>query len=96
MIGIKRAVTEHPGAVVVVGADYDSNGVDNALFHNGGGVAALLEVARLYSFNAAWSGRFVANYTTVFVAFDINTKYHIVSVTEGLTGPSRFDLYLFS
>ncbi|MPC51347.1 hypothetical protein E2C01_045191 [Portunus trituberculatus] len=76
VIGIQRAVTEHPGAVVVVGADYDSNGVDDPLFHNGAGVATLLEAARLYTINERWSGRYVANYTTIFVAFDINTKLH--------------------
>lgn len=76
VIGIQRALTHFPGAVVVVGADYDSNGVDDPLFHNGAGVAALLEVARAYSINERWSGRYVANYTTIFVAFDINTKLH--------------------
>ncbi|XP_063845868.1 uncharacterized protein LOC135091811 [Scylla paramamosain] len=76
VIGIQRAVTEHPGAVVVVGADYDSNGVDHPLFYNGAGVATLLEVARMYSVNERWSGHYVANYTTIFVAFDINTKLH--------------------
>lgn len=76
VIGIQRAVTEHPGAVVVVGADYDSNGMDDPLFHNGAGVASLLEATRMYTFNERWSGRYVANYTTIFVAFDINTKLH--------------------
>lgn len=76
VIGVVPAVTKHPGAVVVVGADYDSNGIVDPMFHNGGGVAALLEVARLYFFNKAWSGRFAVNFTTVFVAFDINTKLH--------------------
>lgn len=76
VIGINKAVTQHPGAVVVVGADYDSDGTSDPMFYNGAGVAALLEVARLYAFNEGWSGRLVANYTTIFVAFDINTKLY--------------------
>ncbi|KAG0712201.1 hypothetical protein GWK47_019011 [Chionoecetes opilio] len=79
VIGIQRAVTKSPGGVIVVGADYDSNGVSDPMFRNGAGLAALLEVARLYTVNEAWSGRYAANYTTVFVAFDINTKLHQAS-----------------
>lgn len=79
MIGIQEAETNHPGAVVVVGADYDSNGIDDPLFQNGAGVAALLEVARTYSVNERWSGLYVANYTTIFVALDINSKLYKVS-----------------
>ncbi|XP_050709039.1 uncharacterized protein LOC126993907 isoform X3 [Eriocheir sinensis] len=76
IIGIKKAITQQADAVVVVGADYDSNGLSDPLFYNGAGVAALLEVAHVYSFNTDWSGRFADNFTTIFVAFDINTKHY--------------------
>ncbi|KAG7161918.1 putative Peptidase family M28-like 2, partial [Homarus americanus] len=56
VIGIAEAVSNTPGAVLVVGADYDTSGLKNPMFDNGAGVAALLETARLFTHNTRWSG----------------------------------------
>lgn len=82
IIGIQKAITRQSNAVIVVGADYDSNGISDPLFYNGAGLAALLEIAHVYCFNVDWSGRFDPNFTTVFVAFDINSKHYQVSTGE--------------
>lgn len=78
IIGLAPAISNKPGAVVVVGANYDSNTRDDPgpLFNNGAGIAALLETARLFMHNVKWSGAFKQNFTTIFVAFDLNTKEH--------------------
>lgn len=80
IIGVAQATSNKPGAIVVVGANYDSNTRENPgpLFNNGAGIAALLETARLFTHNIKWSGSFKQNYTTIFVAFDLNTKEHDV------------------
>ncbi|XP_042234552.1 uncharacterized protein LOC121874480 [Homarus americanus] len=76
VIGIAEAVSNTPGAVLVVGADYDTSGLKNPMFDNGAGVAALLETARLFTHNTRWSGVYTQNFTTIFVAYDLNTKEH--------------------
>ncbi|XP_037773789.1 uncharacterized protein LOC119569891 [Penaeus monodon] len=78
IIGVAQATSNKPGAIVVVGANYDTNTRENPgpLFNNGAGIAALLETARLFTHNIKWSGSFKQNYTTIFVAFDLNTKEH--------------------
>ncbi|KAK7047976.1 hypothetical protein SK128_013915, partial [Halocaridina rubra] len=76
IIAIAEATSNKPEAVIVVGADYDTNGVDNPLFNNGAGVAVLLETVRLFMYNVRWSQAFRQNFTTVFVAFDLNTREH--------------------
>lgn len=65
--------------MIVIGADYDTNTKDNPMFNNGAGVAAMLETARMFMHNTHWSGEYMQNYTTVFVAFDLNTREHAVS-----------------
>ncbi|XP_063604918.1 uncharacterized protein LOC134780239 [Penaeus indicus] len=78
IIGVASATSNKPGAVVVVGANYDTNTRESPgpLFNNGAGIAALLETARLFMHNVKWSGSFRQNFTTIFVAFDLNTKEH--------------------
>ncbi|XP_042882076.1 uncharacterized protein LOC122259390 [Penaeus japonicus] len=78
IIGVAGATSNKPNAIVVVGANYDSNTRENPgpLFNNGAGIAALLETARLFMHNVKWSGHFKQNFTTIFVAFDLNTKEH--------------------
>lgn len=80
VIGIADKVSNKAGAVLVVGADYDSSGIDDPMYNNGAGVAAMLEAAYHFYFNTHWSGMYVLNYTTIFVAFDLNTKEHVVSI----------------
>lgn len=90
IIGLAPAISNKPGAVVVVGANYDSNTRDDPgpLFNNGAGIAALLETARLFMHNVKWSGAFKQNFTTIFVAFDLNTKEHDVRKPK----PAPFEL----
>lgn len=76
IIGIAEAKSDKAEAVIVVGADYDTNGIDNPLFNNGAGMAVLLETARLFAYNVKWSQNFSQAFTTIFVAFDLNTKEH--------------------
>ncbi|XP_042864085.1 uncharacterized protein LOC122248255 [Penaeus japonicus] len=73
IIGVARATSDKPGAVLVVGADYDTNTrkEPGPLFNNGAGVASLLETSRLFMHSV-----FRLEHTTVFVAFDLNTKEH--------------------
>lgn len=69
---------------MVVGAHYDSSGNDEnnkALRSNGVGIATLLETARAFEESARWQG-FVKNYTTIFVAFDINTKQQVCEMKK--------------
>ncbi|XP_071521772.1 uncharacterized protein [Panulirus ornatus] len=75
IIGISEAVSNRQGAVLLVGADYDTNGISDPIFNNGAGVAAMLETARLFT-SAIRSKTFAKNFTTIFVAFDLNTKEH--------------------
>lgn len=79
IIGIARASTHRTGGVVVVGADYDTSahGEPSPLFNNGAGVGALLETARLFAKNVDPMGGLGLDRTTVFVAFDLNTKEHM-------------------
>lgn len=76
IIAIAEAESNKSGAVLLVGADYDTNGWDDPLYNNGAGLAAMLETARLFMHNSRWSGQYVQNFTTIFVAFDLNTKEH--------------------
>ncbi|XP_063598752.1 uncharacterized protein LOC134775233 isoform X2 [Penaeus indicus] len=78
IIGIAKPPTNRAGSVMVVGADYDTNahGEPGPLFNNGAGVGALLETARLFMSNAGQEGELMMKHTTVFVAFDLNTKEH--------------------
>lgn len=88
IIGLAEAVSNKPGAVLLVGADYDTNGLDEPMFTNGAGVAAMLEVARLFMHNTRWTGLYWQNFTTIFVAFDLNTREHQVS--PGVPGARHF------
>lgn len=65
--------------MVVIGAHYDSSGEpenNDALRDNGVGVATLLETARAFTESVKSKG-FHVNYTTIFVAFDLNTKEQV-------------------
>ncbi|KAK4315691.1 hypothetical protein Pmani_013090 [Petrolisthes manimaculis] len=77
VIGIADGVSSKPGAVVLVGADYDTSGTDDPMYNNGAGIAVMLEAAYQFYFNTHWSGMYVLNYTTIFVAFDLNTREHV-------------------
>lgn len=79
IMGIAPAVSNKPGSVIVVAADYDTNGIDNPMLNNGAGVSVLLETVRLFMHNVRWSGAFSQNFTTVFVALDLNTREHLRS-----------------
>ncbi|XP_018026146.1 uncharacterized protein LOC108681607 [Hyalella azteca] len=77
--------------VMVIGAHYDSTGVNEN--HqperaNGVGIATLLEVAAAYEGSLRWNG-FTANYTTIFVAFDLNTKQQMPA-SPGMPGSYYF------
>ncbi|XP_042890145.1 uncharacterized protein LOC122265059 [Penaeus japonicus] len=75
IVGVSAGAARGP--VLVVGADYDSGLQDSPLENNGAGVAALLEVARLYTQQTAAEGSFVQDRTVVFVAFDMNLKEYV-------------------
>ncbi|CAL4171759.1 unnamed protein product, partial [Meganyctiphanes norvegica] len=83
IIGINEHSSDKMGAVLLVAADYDSarpmcSGSCLELFQNNGvGVAAMLEIARLFDHNSRFSGDWRSDLTTIFVAFDINTKEHL-------------------
>ncbi|XP_068244268.1 uncharacterized protein [Palaemon carinicauda] len=79
IIGIAHAISNKPEAVIVVVADYDTNGIDNPMMNNGAGMAVLLETIRLFMYNVRWSTEFAQNFTTIFVAMDLNTKEHMNS-----------------
>ncbi|XP_066985755.1 uncharacterized protein [Macrobrachium rosenbergii] len=79
IMGIAPAISNRPEAVIVVLADYDTNGIDNPMMNNGAGMAVLLETIRLFMFNVRWSQEFQQNFTTVFAALDLNTREHMGS-----------------
>ncbi|XP_047481401.1 uncharacterized protein LOC125033740 isoform X2 [Penaeus chinensis] len=78
------------GPVLVVGADYDTGVQDSPLEDNGAGVAALLEVARLFMQQTAVAGGFFERLSSViFVTFDLNAKEYGSSQT-GKQGAYHF------
>ncbi|KAG7161919.1 uncharacterized protein LOC121874481 [Homarus americanus] len=71
IVGVARGDADD--SVLVVGADYDTTPQQSPLENNGGGVATMLEVARMYM-NSTGPGRELKRRGTVlFVAFDLNT-----------------------
>lgn len=79
------------GNTVVVGAHYDTQdhgGANSALARNGAGVATLLEVAKAYQ-DSVQDHHYYRNYTTVFVAFDLN-NIEEPTADKGYSGVSNF------
>ena len=77
IIGISKGDTTKNQ--VVIGAHYDSSGEksnNKPLRDNGVGVAVFLEVIRAYVETINWKG-YHNNFTTIFVAFDLNTKEQV-------------------
>lgn len=77
--------------LLVVGAHYDSSGIKTGhapLRDNGVGVAVMLEVVSALEGSIRWKG-FVRNYTTIFVAFDLNTGEQFPKST-GWSGARHF------
>lgn len=83
--------------LLLVGAHYDSSGVktDNApLRDNGVGTAVMLEVASALEGSIRWKG-FARNFTTIFVAFDLNTEEQVCSDTYYYYHSTLLVTYLF-
>jgi len=79
------------GNTIVLGAHYDTqdHGVVNTpLARNGAGVATLLEVAKAYQ-ESVQDEHYYRNYTTVFVAFDLN-NIEEPTPSKGYSGVSNF------
>ncbi|XP_063845870.1 uncharacterized protein LOC135091812 isoform X2 [Scylla paramamosain] len=82
IIGLSGPVRDEAGAVVVVGANYDTDGVGSPLWDNGAGVAVLLETARLYQ-----AAVVTPRLATLFVAFDLSTdRYGGKASSDGSDG----------
>lgn len=78
-MGVARGSSK--GRVLLLGADYDTSTEQSPLEDNGAGVAAMLEVARNYMLETGPEGSHRRVNTVVFVAFDLNTKEYVSSVT---------------
>ncbi|KAF2367131.1 Peptidase M28, partial [Trinorchestia longiramus] len=77
--------------LMVIGAHYDSIGTTENHYperDNGVGIATLIEVARALDNSIRYRG-YVANYTTIFVAFDLNTREE-VPPSPGMPGSEYF------
>lgn len=99
IIGINEADSDDNDGIILIGADYDThrplcretddNGCLEYFQNNGVGVAAMLEIARLFDYNSRFSGEWRNDKTIIFVAFDINTKEHIPG-SPGEQGSKKF------
>lgn len=88
IIGISEGNTAGKDQVIVVAADYDTmQAPTSAVSNNGAGVASLIEIARVYN-GLTRTPDFAANYTVIFVAFDLNTREHYPS--KGTPGAEKF------
>ena len=77
IIGISEGHNAGKDQIIVVGADYDTmQAPPSAISNNGAGVASLIEIARVYN-GLIRTPDFAANYTVIFVAFDLNTREHV-------------------
>jgi len=74
VIGVSHGEQDLPHRMVV-GAHFDTaiGGVNNRpLRRDGAGISTLIEVAKAYRDSILWKG-YKSSYTTIFVAFDLNT-----------------------
>lgn len=85
VIGVSGPEREEAGAVVVVGAAYDTSGVGSPLYDNGAGLAVLLEVARVYQSSVSRP-----RLSTLFVAFDLSVESYYVT-KEGRNEEGKVD-----